>query len=164
MNGNAMRKKLGPVADDVAMFLSGVDGFLYDLRDFSAVRARTWMGIAFVHEPEGRLLHSFGKHINNMLWHDSFDSGTHGAFVPGFRGFLVVQGMVQPFIETGSTGSHGSGQVPVLACGAGGGGHPLHPLPLLHIPGTQFPAPVGNESMEDCNGGYPGECKYCTVR
>jgi hypothetical protein len=78
------------------------------------------MGIAFVHEPEGRLLHSFGKHINNMLWHDSFDSGTHGAFVPGFRGFLVVQGMVQPFIETGSTGSHGSGQVPVLACGAGG--------------------------------------------
>ena len=129
MNGNAMRKKLGPVADDVAMFLSGVDGFLYDLRDFSAVRARTWMGIAFVHEPEGRLLHSFGKHINNMLWHDSFDSGTHGAFVPGthgafvlgIRGFLVVQGMVQPLVETGSTGSHGSGQVPVLACGAGGG-------------------------------------------
>lgn len=120
MNGNAMRKKLGPVADDVAMFLSGVDGFLYDLRDFSAVRARTWMGIAFVHEPEGRLLHSFGKHINNMLWHDSFDSGTHGAFVPGFRGFLVVQWMVQPLVETGSTGSRGSGQVPVLTGSAGG--------------------------------------------
>ena len=119
MNGNAMRKKLGPVADDVAMFLSGVDGFLYDLRDFSAVRARTWMGIAFVHEPEGRLLHSFGKHINNMLWHDSFDSGTHGAFVPGFRGFLVVQWMVQPLVETGSTGSRGSGQVPVLTGSAG---------------------------------------------
>jgi hypothetical protein len=120
MNGNAMRKKLGPVADDVAMFLSGVDGFLYDLRDFSAVRARTWMGIAFVHEPEGRLLHSFGKHISNMLWHDSFDSGTHGAFVPGFRGFLVVQWMVQPLVETGSTGSRGSGQVPVLTGSAGG--------------------------------------------
>jgi hypothetical protein len=27
MNGNAMRKKLGPVADDIAMFLSGIDGF-----------------------------------------------------------------------------------------------------------------------------------------
>jgi hypothetical protein len=92
----------------------------HDLRDFSAVRAGSRMGIAFVHEPEGRLLHSFGKHINNMLWHDSFDSGTLGAFVPGFRGFLVVQWMGQPLVETGSTGSHGSGQVPVLACGAGG--------------------------------------------
>jgi hypothetical protein len=29
--------------------------------------------------------------------------------------------MVQPLVETGSTGFHGSGQVPVLACGAGGG-------------------------------------------
>lgn len=45
MNGNAMRKKLGPVADDIAMFLSGIDGFPHDLRDFSAVGARTWMSI-----------------------------------------------------------------------------------------------------------------------
>jgi hypothetical protein len=54
-----------------------------------------------------------------MLWHDSFDSGTHGAFVLGFRGFLVVQWMVQPLVETGSTGSRGSGQVPVLTGSAG---------------------------------------------
>jgi hypothetical protein len=113
MNADAMGKVLGPVADNIAMFLSGVDGFLHDLRDFSTVRAGSRMGIAFVHEPECRLLQSFGKHINNMLWHDSFDSG--------FRGFLVVQWMVQPLVETGSTGSHGSGQVPILACGAGGG-------------------------------------------
>lgn len=121
MNGNAMWKKLGSVADNIAMFLSGVDGFLHDLRDFSAVGARTWTGIAFVHEPECRLLHSFGKHINNMLWHDSFAPEIRGTLVPGFRGFLVVQGMVQPFVETGSTGSHGSGQVPVLTGSAGGG-------------------------------------------
>ena len=112
MNGNAMRKELGPVADNIAMFLSGIDGFPHDLRDFSAVEARTWIGIAFIHGPEYRLLHVFDKHINNMLWHDSF--------APGFRGFLVVQWMVQPLVETGSTGSHGSGQVPILACGAGG--------------------------------------------
>lgn len=108
MNADAMGKELGPVADDVAMFLSGVDGFLHDLRDFSAVGAGTWMGIAFVHEPEGRLLHSFGKHINNMLWHDSS--------VPRIRGFLVVQWIAQPLVETGSTGPHGSGQVRVLTC------------------------------------------------
>jgi hypothetical protein len=118
MNGNAMRKKLGPVADNIAMFLSGVDGFLHDLRDFSTVGAGSRIGIAFVHEPECRLLHSFGKHINNMLRHNVLQ---HNSFVPGFRGFLVVQGMVQPLVETGSTGFHGSGQVPVLACGAGGG-------------------------------------------
>ena len=78
MNADTMGKELGPVADDIAMFLSGIDGFPHDLRDFSAVGAGTWMGIAFVHEPEGRLLHSFGKHINNMLWHDSFDPGIRG--------------------------------------------------------------------------------------
>jgi hypothetical protein len=124
MNGNAMGKKLGPVADDIAMFLSGIDGFPHDLRDFSAVGARTWTGVAGFKIPSHLLPHSFDKHINNILWHDSFDPGirgTHGAFVPGIRGFLVVQGMVQPLVETGSTGSHGSGQVPVLACGAGGG-------------------------------------------
>lgn len=120
MNADAMGKVLGPVADNVAMLLSGVDGFLHDLRDFSTVGAGTWMGIAFVHEPEGRLLHSFGKHINNMLWHDSFAPEIRGTLVSGIRGFLVVQWIVQPLVETGSTGSHGSGQVPVLACGAGG--------------------------------------------
>jgi hypothetical protein len=121
MNGNAMRKKLGPVADDIAMFLSGIDGFPHDLRDFSAVGARTWTSIVGFKMPSHLLPHSFGKHINNMLRHDSFDPGIRGTFVPGFRGFLVVQGMVQPLVETGSTGSHGSGQVPILTCGAGGG-------------------------------------------
>ena len=48
MNGNAMRKKLGPVADDIAMFLSGIDGFPHDLRDFSAVGARTWTVVVLV--------------------------------------------------------------------------------------------------------------------
>lgn len=104
MNGKAMRKELGPVADDIAMFLSGIDGFPHDLRDFSAVEARTWMSIVGFKMPSHLLPHSFDKHINNMLWHDFCDSGTHGAFVPGthgafvlgFRGFLVVQGMVQP--------------------------------------------------------------------
>lgn len=89
MNADAMRKKLGPVADDIAMFLSGVDGFLHDLRDFSAVGAGTWMGVAGFKMPSHLLPHSFDKHINNMLWHDSFDPGTHGAFVPGIRGTLV---------------------------------------------------------------------------
>lgn len=121
MNGNAMRKKLGPVADDIAMFLSGIDGFPHDLRDFSAIGARTWMSIVGFKMPSHLLPHSFGKHINNMLWHDSFDPGIRGTLVPGFRGFLVVQWMVQPLVETGSTGSRGSGQVPILACGAGGG-------------------------------------------
>jgi hypothetical protein len=121
MNGNAMRKKLGPVADDIAMFLSGIDGFPHDLRDFSAVGARTWMSIVGFKMPSHLLPHSFDKHINNMLRHNFCDPGIRGTFVLGFRGFLVVQGMVQPLVETGSTGSHGSGQVPVLACGAGGG-------------------------------------------
>lgn len=113
MNGNAMRKKLGPVADDIAMFLSGIDGFPHDLWDFSAVGARTWTGVTGFKIPSHLLPHSFDKHINNMLRHNFCD--------PGFRGFLVVQWMVQPLVETGSTGSHGSGQVPILACGAGGG-------------------------------------------
>lgn len=113
MNADAMGKVLGPVADDVAMFLSGVDGFLYDLRDFPTIGAGTGTGIASVHEPECRLLQVFDKHISNMLW--------HGSSVPRIRGFLVVQWMVQPLVETGSTGSRGSGQVPILACGAGGG-------------------------------------------
>lgn len=131
MNADAMGKVLGPVADNIAMLLSGVDGFLHDLRDFSTLGAGTWMGIAFVHEPEGRLLHSFGKHINNMLWHDSFALEIRGTLVLGIRGFLVVQGMVQPLVETGSTGSRGSGQVPVLACGAGGGGILFIPIILF---------------------------------
>lgn len=122
MNADAMGKELGPVADDVAMFLSGVDGFLYDLRDFPTIWAGTGRGIAFVLGPEYRLLHAFDKHINNMLWHDSSVPrirGIHGSH--GSPGFLVVQWMVQPLVETGSTGSRGSGQVPILACGAGGG-------------------------------------------
>jgi hypothetical protein len=121
MNGNAMRKKLGPVADDIAMFLSGIDGFPHDLRDFSAVGARTWTGVAGFKMPSHLLPHSFDKHINNMLRHNFCDPGFRGTFVPGFRGFLVVQWMVQPLVETGSTGSHGSGQVPVLTGSAGGG-------------------------------------------
>lgn len=120
MNGNAMRKKLGPVADDIAMFLSGIDGFPHDLRDFSAVEARTWMSIVGFKMPSHLLPHSFDKHINNMLRHNFCDPGIRGTFVPGIRGFLVVQWMVQPLVETGSTGSHGSGQVPVLTGSAGG--------------------------------------------
>lgn len=112
MNADAMRKKLGPVADDIAMFLSGIDGFPHDLRDFSAVGAGSRMSIVGFKMPSHLLPHSFDKHINNMLRHDFCD--------PGFRGFLVVQGMVQPLVETGSTGSHGSGQVPVLTGSAGG--------------------------------------------
>lgn len=113
MNADTMRKKLGPVADDIAMFLSGIDGFPHDLRDFPTIWAGTWMGVTGFKIPSHLLPHSFDKHINNMLWHDSFDLG--------IRGFLVVQWMVQPLVETGSTGFHGSGQVPILACGAGGG-------------------------------------------
>jgi hypothetical protein len=126
MNGKAMRKELDPVADDIAMFLSGIDGFPHDLRDFSAVEARTWMGVAGFKMPSHLLPHSFDKHINNMLRHNFCDPGIRGihgspgAFVLGFRGFLVVQGMVQPLVETGSTGSHGSGQVPILTGSAGG--------------------------------------------
>lgn len=73
MNGNAMRKKLGPVADDIAMFLSGIDGFPHDLRDFSAVGARTWMSIVGFKMPSHLLPHSFDKHINNMLRHNFCD-------------------------------------------------------------------------------------------
>jgi hypothetical protein len=115
MNGNAMRKKLGPVADDIAMFLSGIDGFPHDLRDFSAVGARTWMSIVGFKMPSHLLPHSFDKHINNMLRHNFCDPGIRGTFVPGIRGFLVVQWMVQPLVETGSTGSHGFGEVAVCA-------------------------------------------------
>lgn len=79
------------------------------------------MSIVGFKMPSHLLPHSFDKHINNMLRHNFCDPGIRGTLVPGFRGFLVVQGMVQPLVETGSTGSHGSGQVPVLACGAGGG-------------------------------------------
>lgn len=89
------------------------------------------MSIVGFKMPSHLLPHSFDKHINNMLRHNFCDPGTHSAFVPGFRGFLVVQWMVQPLVETGSTGSHGSGQVPVLACGAGGGG-------ILFIPFILF--------------------------
>ena len=114
MNADAMGKVLGPVADNIAMFLSGVDGFLYDLREFSAVRAGTGIGIVFVHEPECRLLHSFGKHINNMLWHDSFDPGFRGTLVPRFRGFHIVHGITESIIETGVAGFHGPIQIFVL--------------------------------------------------
>ena len=55
MNADAMRKELGPVADNIAMLLSGVDGVLYDLRDFPTIGAGTGIGIASVHEPECRL-------------------------------------------------------------------------------------------------------------
>ena len=55
MNADAMGKVLGPVADDVTMLLSGVDGVLYDLRDFPTLGAGAGIGIAFVHEPECRL-------------------------------------------------------------------------------------------------------------
>jgi hypothetical protein len=130
MNGNAMRKKLGPVADDIAMFLSGIDGFPHDLRDFSTVGAGSRMGIAFIHEPECRLLHSFGKHINNMLRHNVLQ---HNSFVPGIRGFLVVQEMAQPFVETGETGFHRFVQIFVLTCITCGSHDGLFPILVLRF-------------------------------
>ena len=145
MNADAMGKVLGPVADNIAMLLSGVDGFLHDLRDFSTVRAGSRMGIAFIHGPECRLLHSFGKHINNMLWHNSFDPGIHGSLctlfmmvaikaistgwfrwlgstmltctaIRGFRGSYIVHGITESIIETGVTGFHRFVQIFVLTC------------------------------------------------
>jgi hypothetical protein len=53
MNADAMRKEIGSIADNVAMLFSGVDGFLYDLRHFSTIRAVTGAGagVIFVGEP-----------------------------------------------------------------------------------------------------------------